>query len=103
MRVLIAAALFASLLPAFTVGASPDGVAVGELLDVIGRVVIRASGLTRPARLAGRLHEGDLIEVAPGSSAQLVLLDNGAQFALAGGSVALVGRLRVTPRKGAPP
>jgi hypothetical protein len=77
---------------------------VGQLVFVTGRVQIRAPG--HPAAKGERftpLAAGDVVDVGPGGTAELVLFENGASFALTAGSTAQVGRMELKPRSGPAP
>src|SRR5438067_507896 len=68
--------LFAGLAP--RVSAAPG--AVGQLLNVAGRVEIqRGKGPARRGTLLFPLQSGDVVKVAEGGVAQVVLFQNGAQ------------------------
>jgi hypothetical protein len=78
--------------------------AVGHLLDVTGPVEIERRGQgARKGALLFPLQAGDLLRLASGSAAELVLYANGARFALVGPAAAQVETTRLQSRSGTSP
>jgi len=90
-----------------TVAALPSAAApqaVGQLLNVTGRVEVQRAGQpVRKGTLLFQLQPGDLLVVREGGVAEVVLFKNGARFSLPGDSAARVEPLALQPRSGPAP
>src|SRR5262249_35900566 len=88
-------------------GATPASVKtqiVGQLLNVVGRVEIqRAQEPLLKGTLLFLLQVGDRLTVREGGSAEMVLSQNGARFALPEGSSVRVAPTKVTRISGPAP
>lgn len=84
--------------------APAQGGAVGQFINTTGTVTVqKASGATVKGALLVPVENADVIRVADGGRAEVVLFSNGARFALPAGSVAAVSSSGVTARGGAAP
>src|SRR5205807_8711733 len=78
--------------------------AVGQLLNVTGRVEVQRAGQpVRKGTLLFQLQPGDLLVAREGGVAEVVLFKNGARFWLSGGGAARVEPLALQPRSGSAP